>query len=68
MLLWFESRELAPASACNGRTAQQNTSRLDEKRKAAEQVMPDYRIYSMTQDNHIACTPVTIVCDGHLEQ
>jgi hypothetical protein len=29
--------------------------------KAAEQVMPDYRIYSMTQD--LAATPVTIVCE-----
>jgi hypothetical protein len=34
-----------------------------KRRKAAEQVMPDYRIYSITQDNHIASTPVTIVCD-----
>ena len=25
--------------------------------------MPDYRIYSMTQDNHIAATPVTTVCE-----
>jgi len=25
--------------------------------------MPDYRIYSMTQDNYIATTPVTIVCE-----
>jgi hypothetical protein len=25
--------------------------------------MPDYRIYAITQDNHIASTPVTIVCD-----
>jgi hypothetical protein len=31
--------------------------------KRSEQVMPDYRIYSITQDNHIASRPVTIVCD-----
>ena len=29
----------------------------------SEQVMPNYRIYSITEDNHIARTPVTIVCD-----
>jgi hypothetical protein len=34
-----------------------------KRRKAAERVMPDYRIYSITQDNHIASRPVTIVCD-----
>jgi hypothetical protein len=36
---------------------------MDEKTKAAEQVMPDYRIYSIIQDNHIASRPVTIVCE-----
>jgi hypothetical protein len=25
--------------------------------------MPDYRIYSITQDNHIASRPLTVVCD-----
>jgi hypothetical protein len=25
--------------------------------------MPDYRICSITEDKHIASTPVTIVCD-----
>jgi hypothetical protein len=25
--------------------------------------MPDYRICSITEDNHIASTPLTIVCD-----
>jgi hypothetical protein len=28
-----------------------------------EDVMPDYRICSITEDNHIASTPVIIVCD-----
>jgi hypothetical protein len=28
-----------------------------------EHVMPDYRICSITEDNHIASTPLTIVCD-----
>jgi hypothetical protein len=32
-------------------------------RMGSEQVMPNYRIYSITEDNHIASTPVTIVCD-----
>jgi hypothetical protein len=31
--------------------------------EASFQVMPDYRICLITQDNHIASTPVTIVCD-----
>jgi hypothetical protein len=78
VLLWFESRELAPASACNGKDGATRShgeqivgsvslaivahdiSRLDEK---IRQVMPDYRLYSITQDNHIASRPVTIVCD-----
>jgi hypothetical protein len=28
--------------------------------------MPDYRICLITQDNHIASAPVTIVCDDDL--
>jgi hypothetical protein len=34
-----------------------------KRRKTEEQVIPNYRIYSITQDNHIASRPVTIVCD-----
>ena len=28
--------------------------------------MPDYRIYLITQDNHIASAPIRIVCDNDL--
>ena len=28
--------------------------------------MPDYRIYLVTQDNHIASAPIRIACDSDL--
>jgi hypothetical protein len=31
-----------------------------------EEFMPDYRIYLVTEDNHIASAPVGIACDNDL--